>query len=134
MLFYEAPYIKIFWDEEHRCVHTEWHGFVKSEDVQNGLTRALDLAKKKKAQCYLGDLHDMHVYTDENKEWIGKNFYPQFADIGIKRLAFVKPIMIAARLSLERLLTKFPVIGVEVSFFDDVEAASRWLFSKTKAK
>jgi hypothetical protein len=127
VIYYQSKYVIVSWEEEAECVHTEWHGFASKHNLKSGLIKAVELAKEKKATRWLGDLRDMHVYDLKDQEWIIKELVPRMHLIGIKRMAFIKPILPVTRMSINRMIRACDPKGKLSAVFEDLPSAYEWL-------
>lgn len=133
MLHFDSKYLRIYWEEVPNHVRTEWHGFVHNDDFKEGLKRALELAREKKTRLWLGDLTDLKVLTQDDKQWIIEKWIPLLVELKIKKVAFVKPKNPVTLLTIQNVLKTTQAPPIPVKFFDDVPQAVTWLAANPTA-
>ena len=127
--YYQKTFVKISWDEELNCVHTEWRGFAFGQDVRDAMNRALQLSKEKGGIKALVDLSKFRITSQEDQEWIEKDWLPRAKALGQRYTAYIVPESALAKLTFEQTTARL-ASDVQSASFDNIEAAREWLRSK----
>jgi hypothetical protein len=125
MIYFEAPYLTISWDEPNACVIVVWRGFFTSEKMRSGAEKALELVKAQGAKKYLTDTSESRVVSPDDQNWIATDWRPRAIEAGLTKMATVIPTDLIARMAMNRL--KSIMNGVETGYFGSMEEAKRWL-------
>jgi hypothetical protein len=125
MVYFEAPYLTITWDEANKCVIVVWRGFFSSENMRSGAEKALELVKAKGAKKYLTDTSESRVVTPADQNWIAADWRPRAIEAGLTKMATVIPTDLIAQMAMNRLKTIMN--GVETGYFGSLEEAKSWM-------
>ncbi len=88
---YEKSFVNISWDEEVGCTIAEWKGFSYGEELRIGMNKILELVKVKNATKTVADLRKMRMTSQEDQDWIIKDWTPRAIAAGIKYAASLVP-------------------------------------------
>lgn len=127
MIYFDAPYATVYWDEATKCVHVEWKGFVHGDMVKRTLNTALDLFKTKKTDRWLADMRKVKVFGEEDSRWVNEDWFPRAIQAGVRRMALPVPESVLAQMSLQRLMRNVNEGDLETAYFGSVEEAKAWL-------
>ncbi|HZF49738.1 MAG TPA: hypothetical protein VE093_13860 [Polyangiaceae bacterium] len=127
MIHYDAPHLKILWDDAIKCVVLEWNGFVYGDTARDSLNRALAFMEQKHAHRWLGDMRKLKVWGEEEMKWINEDWFPRAFSGGLRRLAYVVPESVLAQMALRRMMQKVKGEVCETAYFAEPEEAKRWL-------
>lgn len=127
MVYFEAPYITIHWNEENKYVRMEWTKWVQGENFRDALNKGLDLLKEKKSCKWLADLRELGVVTEEDQNWSNTDWFPRALQGGINCMALVVPKKTIAKMSVNNIMAKIEGTDLVTHYFDEVEEAVNWL-------
>lgn len=129
-IYYQKPYITISWDEELKCIVTEWKGFVYGDDFHTGLNKMLELAKSKQATKAVNDTRKLRTISQEDQDWVLKDWISRAIQSGLHFYASIIPEAELAKHSYKNIATKVEnKIPLENAQFDSLEKAREWLRS-----
>jgi hypothetical protein len=124
----DFPYLTIYWDETNNVTISEWKGgFVKGDNLKNGLNEALTFFIEKKGKKWLGNTKELGVFGIETQKWINEDWFPRFLATGVKYMAVVIPSDALGKMSVEAVVSTVAGTGLGTHFFDSSEAALKWL-------
>jgi hypothetical protein len=127
MIYFDAPYGTVSWDDATQCVHVEWKGFVHGEMIKTVLNKALDLFRTKTTDRWLADMRKVKVFSEEDSRWVNETWFPAAVQAGVRRMALPVPESVLAQLSLQRLMRKVNGGELVTAYFGSVEEAKAWL-------
>lgn len=133
MLYLDSRFLKIEWDEDLRCVCTQYKdAYADGDEYRSALTEILDLITSKRASRLLGDGRLMRVVSSEDQAWVESSWLPRSIQGGLRHSALILPKSTLAKISVQRILTKYRLsdsssVDVTNAYFDSVEAAKQWL-------
>ena len=130
MMDSHASGIKVSWDETVQCVISEGIGYNKDEKIKACLNSVLDLLKQKNASKLITDMTQVAPFGKEIQTWIETDWAPRMNAAGLKSQAFVLPKSGVTRLIMNKTAQQPPFPGIEVAFFEELEAAKKWLLSR----
>ena len=108
-----------------------WKKFAKGEDFRQGLNEGLELLEQHGTSKWLADLRDLGTVTKEDQEWSNEQWYPRAINGGIRYMAIIMPKSVISSMSVTNILTRVKDINVETQYFDDIDSAKEWLWSKS---
>jgi hypothetical protein len=131
MIYYERPFIRIFWHEDVQCVEIEWRSFAFGEPYREGMNRVLELHRLKGCPRMLTDMRKGSVIVEDDTRWINEDWLPRAKAAGVRWIAVSLPASAVAQMQLEQLSRKarqtdLVKLGITTEFFKDYEAARRW--------
>ena len=129
MIYFQAPFVKISWDEAIKAVCLEWQGQTYGENLKKGLNTGLKLLAEKKAEKWLADTEKLGVFGKADEEWINTDWYPRILNSGLKHMAIIIPKNALARIAVNSQMSKVPGTMLEMAYFDNQETARAWLRS-----
>jgi len=126
----DFDFLNIQWDETTKSVVMTWKKFAQGDNFRNGLDEGVNLIQQKKASNWLADLRDLGTVTQDDQKWSNEDWYPRALIAGVRFMAIIMPKSFITTLSVKNILTKVQDIDVETQYFDNVDAARKWLGSK----
>lgn len=127
MIYINEEYLKLEWDETARIVIAKWSGYTNSADFRAGLAKGLDIIAKYRATKWLADVRNAKVLSLADQNHQTAEWTPQAIACGLKRIAYVAPEDVIARMALNRIDRK--TAGLETQHFSNVKVARDWLAS-----
>ncbi len=88
-VYVDEPWLTIWWDRAHNCVHGEWKAFATSAEFRAGLMKGLGAIKEKRATAYVSDTRKVKVIVQKDQEWVKETWIPLAVAEGLKRVALV---------------------------------------------
>jgi hypothetical protein len=126
MLVFEAPHIRIHWDEEAHCVRMEWCAFASGQAFRDALDRGLALLQEQQAAYWLADLRELGVVTAEDQAWSNNDWFPRALQTTMTHMAIVMPKKVIAKWSVDRIMQKLEGVNLTVHYFGSVQEAKAW--------
>jgi hypothetical protein len=88
-VYIDEPWLTIWWDSAHNCVHGEWKAFATSAEFRAGLMKGLEAIREKRASGYVSDTRKVKVIVHKDQAWVRETWIPMAVAAGLKRLALV---------------------------------------------
>jgi len=130
---YKGDFCEYIFQEEHKLLIGRWFNTdhmtqdVFKEELVNGELFAI---KACNPNIYLVDTSGFELpITPETQKWIAENIAVFYAQNGIKKLAFLRPRIFVAQLSIQQSNDETANREVEKKHFSDEEEALAWLKS-----
>jgi hypothetical protein len=111
-------------------VHHQIHKFVAGEAFRSFLTAGRHAFEKYGATKWLSDDRGNTVLAQDDQKWGHDVWFPEMVKAGWKHWAIVRPEKVLARLTMEKLTREYGAAGVTAQFFEDPNAAMKWLDSQ----
>jgi hypothetical protein len=124
----EFKYLSIIWDEETRCMISQWHGGHVGRNIKEGLDTTLEEFKKRLPGAqWIGDTTDIGVIGLEEQNWIDKDWFPRFLATEVQYMVVIQPKSAVAKLMVDQIVSKVP--GTRLSIFNcaTLEEARAWM-------
>lgn len=123
----QNPSVTLWYHPDKKIVHHQIHKFVTGAEFREFLLAGTELLRKHLARKWLSDDRANMVLGKADLEWSETEWAPQAARAGWRYWAIVKPEKVLATVAMERLVTKYAVLGITASFFTDPRDAMTWL-------
>ena len=130
MIYFQDYYVTISWDENIQTLTVIWKGFVTLDKIRTGLEKALELYQAKGKGRWLADTSQIMPFSKEAERWMNEDWFPRAIKTGIKKMAVLIPKSTLGKMSVESLMGKVPGTNLTTAYFDNQEAAKRWLISR----
>jgi hypothetical protein len=102
-LVFDDEALKIYWNETHRYLMSEWqYVFRKGDDLRRLYQACLDAAKSRRGSPWLIDSSKLSVLDIADTKWIEEWFWPEFIRAGATYAAVIPPEKAVSRMSANR--------------------------------
>jgi hypothetical protein len=121
-------FLIIDWDEEYDILYLEWKYYPGSEQYQESLNLALNLARSKNVVYWIAHITQSRHATPEDFTWVSEVWFPELISTPIKKFAIILPQNVFQEMVgvyLNRL--NVTVLPFEIEFFDQPEQAYNWV-------
>lgn len=118
-------FITITVDYENKWVHTNWQGYLTSDNVKAGALAYTNAVKEAGLNCVLNDTREVLGSWDHSLEWVINEWGPQAARAGVKYLAMITNPESLAESSASSFYSNLKAFEVKV--FDNMAHAEIWL-------
>lgn len=133
MVYLDTPNAFVHWDSATRCVVLEWRDFAYGDEYRAALNKVVEALEDNRATKMLSNSLRMKAISQEDQDWLIKDWVPRSAVAGLKHLAIVLPKSTLGQMTLQRLAKVGPdkrlVSSDGTSYFETVEDAKRWFRS-----
>lgn len=129
-VIFENEHGTVRFDTKGHYVYHTFHGPIGGKPFQEILNTGLDTLAANKAIKWLSDDRKNAEFSPEDVEFAVADWGPRAAAAGWKFWALVVPEDIAARASMQDIVTVFYQLGVRVMIFTDVPSAQEWLLKQ----
>ncbi|AFM06264.1 hypothetical protein Fleli_3962 [Bernardetia litoralis DSM 6794] len=123
--------LRIYYNEKANCIITRSIGFVYDAELRLFLEKIIIFLKEKNTTKLIVDLTYRQTYTDEDQNWIDKDWFPRVLQAGLTYFGYIMPNDLFMQLSADELLVKQKG-SVNIVPFGDVNKAIEWMHIQGK--
>ena len=124
---YRTSYLMLHHDPAAATLETEWLGFVNSEQLRSSLLEVLRLARQHRIKGYIANNILLRAIRPTDQDWINEVWFPEFAKLGVQRLAIIMSQDGLNRMGIENIMQRATDhIPFDTQYFAEAEAARRW--------
>lgn len=126
-IIYRTSYLLLHHDPAGNTIETEWLGFVNSEQLRTSLQEVLRLARQYRIKSYVANNVLLRTIRPADQDWINEVWFPEFAKLGVQRLAVVISQDGLNRMGINNIMQRATAhVPFDTQHFTDVLAARRW--------
>ncbi len=126
-IIFDAPYLRIHLDPARAVLETEWLGFCNSEELRSSLREALALGRAHGVRGWIGNNLLMRTIRPIDQDWMNETWFPEFARLGVKRLAVVMAKDALNRMGVDHILQRATShTPFDTQYFSDILQARQW--------
>ena len=115
-------------DLEKNYLLAVYEGFLKFDEFVDISEESLKLMKQYSIGKVLVDTYKLKVMPMENQLWIQEVWFPKAVQLGLQRIAFIKPENVFGEASAKAANEKAEVeMPVDIAYFSDRGQAENWL-------
>ncbi|MBO7747470.1 hypothetical protein I8J29_25105 [Paenibacillus sp. MWE-103] len=133
MTHYFSDEAYVFWDDVLEAVVIRWHAMAEMDRLSAVMTRAIELAKAKRARKVLVDTRHLAGLSPQDARWMTEEWSARLAEAGIRYAAaalpdFANPLMTksehrnAATAEQTELLHPFPELNQAIAWLSGIPA------------
>ena len=124
---YGAPILRIQYDTAFRILELEWHAPVSSSQLRQGMLEGLRLAQQQHPLVWISNLADMPIIRPLDQQWLYEEWFPQFAVLGVRRMAIVEAADMPHRLGVVQMMQHAEGLApLATAYFPTRQAAHTW--------
>jgi len=127
MIAYEDAYATIRYNKTGGYIYHSFHQPIGGDCFFNVLETGLRVLEKHSMQKWLSDDRLNNEFSPEDIHYSVTNWGPRAVEAGWKYWALVVPESLAGRVSMQEIVQTYYELGIEVSVFNDLDAAREWL-------
>jgi hypothetical protein len=133
-IVYHTSFVQLHHDPAGATLETEWLDFANSEQLRSSLTEALRLARQHRVKGWVGNNTLLRTIRPADQDWINQVWFPEFAKLGVGRLAIVESQDALNRMGITNIIQRATEhIPFDTQYFSDATAARRWAASVSAA-
>jgi hypothetical protein len=126
-VYLDTPYILVRWDGDGPWVYVKWKGWADGPEYRAAQEVVIVALRENHASRNLIDSKESRVVSDEDQEWLIKDWMPRAVAAGRRWTAIVLPTSPLGRTIAEN-IDKHPRSKLtEVAHFETLEDAAAWL-------
>jgi len=126
-VYLDAPYASVYWDQQHRCVHSVWKAFFEGQEFRDAYAKVELAIVQHKATRYLADSRDRGLISVADQDWVDKVWIPRMVALGITHVAVVLPPGAIGRMSIANAMRPMEDTAITSAAMETVEEAILWL-------
>ena len=126
-IIYRTSYLLLHHDPVGATIETEWQGFVNSGQLRTSLLEVLRLARQYRVKGYIANNVLLRTIRPADQDWINEVWLPDFAKLGVRRLAIVISQDGLNRMGINNIMQRATEhIPFETQHFADTHTARTW--------
>lgn len=127
MIINEFPGCTLEYNEELKCLIQKWSGFSGSENFRNTILATLNFFKENNEVLYIiSDTRNHKVVVREDTNWVAQEINPLLIKNGLKKIAFLMPEVMTAKISVEKFSEKSEET-LQIKHFSTMDQAINWI-------
>jgi hypothetical protein len=124
---YRTSYLLLHHDPISNVLETDWQGFVNSEQLRVSLAEVLRLARQHRIRGYIANNTLLRTIRPADQDWINEHWFPEFAKLGVQRLAVVLSQDGMNRMGVDNIMQRATAhIPFDTQHFASADEARRW--------
>ncbi|RZK24639.1 MAG: hypothetical protein EOO56_00630 [Hymenobacter sp.] len=124
---YRTSFLLLHHDPGTATLETDWQGFVNSEQLRSSLLEVLRLARQHRIKGYVANNTLLRAIRPTDQDWINEVWFPEFAKLGVKRLAVIVSQDGMNRMGIDNIMQRATEhVPFDTQHFTDAAAARRW--------
>lgn len=129
-ILYQTSFLQLHHHAAGATLETEWLDFVNSEQLRTALHEALRLARLHRVQGWIANNTLLRTLRPADQDWINQTWFPEFAKLGVKRLAIIESQDALNRMGINNIMQRATAhVPFDTQYFADAEQARRWAAS-----
>ena len=106
MIYFEASWIRIHWDDSITGVWAEWLNYAEGSEFRLGLNKGLELLEKQGSQWWLADTRNLGAVRQDDQQWSNEDWFPRAIKGGVRWMALIVPRKVVAQMAVKRVMSK----------------------------
>jgi hypothetical protein len=129
-IVYRTSFVQLHYEPAEATLETDWLGFVNSEQLRSSLTEALRLARQHQVKGWVANNTLLRTIRPADQDWINQVWFPEFARLGVKRLAIIESQDALNRMGITTIMQRATEhIPFDTQYFTDATAGRQWAAS-----
>jgi hypothetical protein len=129
-LIYQTSFVQLHHHPTGAALETEWLDFTNSEQLRAALTEALRLGRQHRVLGWVANNTLLRTIRPADQDWINQVWFPEFAKLGVKRLAIVESQDALNRMGIRSIMQRATAHApFDTQYFADADQARRWVAS-----
>lgn len=127
MIINELSGCTMEYNKELKCVIQNWSGFSGSNNFRAAILATLNFFKENKDVSYIiSDTRKHKVVIREDTNWVAEQINPQLIKHGLKKIAFIMPQIMTAKISVEK-FSESSSKELQIGHFAEMDQAVNWI-------
>ncbi len=124
---HHTPFIRLHHHPTEATLETEWLDFVNSDDLRATLDEALRLGRQHRVQGWVANNVLLRAIRPADQDWINEVWFPEFAQLQVKRLAIVESQDGLNRMGISTIMQRATAhVPFDLQYFAQAPEARRW--------
>jgi len=124
---YHTSFLNLNHNPTGATLETEWLGFVNSDQLRSALMEALRLARQLGIKGWIANNLLLRTIRPADQDWINQVWFPEFAKLGVKRMAVIISQDGLNRMGIDNILQRATEhLPFDTQHFADAQEARRW--------
>jgi hypothetical protein len=131
-VIYRTSYLLLHHEPVGNTLETEWQDFVNSDQLRVSLAEVLRQARHHRINGYIANNTLLRTIRPADQDWINEQWFPEFAKLGVQRLAIVVSQDGMNRMGVDNIMQRATAhIPFDTQHFASADEARRWAASTT---
>ncbi len=128
MIHFQNNYVAIELINDSTAILLTWKGFVPSAVYREGMSKALEIARKHKIVNWVSDIRLLKVLGIPDQEWAGVKWVTDATSAGCyKKQAIIMAEDVFGKLTAQNIMEYIKDPEIKLSCFPALEDAKNWL-------
>jgi len=127
---YQSKNQHLLWNENEKMITSIWttSPYMEEEEYREELITFFEKVKElKPINIFIDAVEGNYSAVPETQEWVTKNYFPIYIEVGLKKLAWLMSKDIFAQVSFEQSFEETDNSSFVLKYFDDKIEALNWL-------
>jgi hypothetical protein len=126
-VIYQTTYLILHHEPANSTIETEWLGFVNSEQLRSSLTETMRLCRLHRIKGYIANNTLLRTIRPADQDWINEVWFPDFAKLGVLRLAIIESQDGLNRMGIENIMKRATEhTPFDTHYFAEATEARSW--------
>ena len=126
-VIYRTSYLLLHHEPVGNTLETEWQDFVNSDQLRVSLAEVLRQARHHRINGYIANNTLLRTIRPADQDWINEQWFPEFAKLGVQRLAIVVSQDGMNRMGVDNIMQRATAhIPFDTQHFASADEARRW--------
>jgi len=131
-VIYRTSYLLLHHEPIGNTLETEWQDFVNSDQLRVSLAEVLRQARHHRIKGYIANNTLLRTIRPADQDWINEQWFPEFAKLGVQRLAVVVSQDGLNRMGVDNIMQRATAhIPFDTQNFTSADEARRWAAGTT---
>jgi hypothetical protein len=131
MVYFDKPYLQIFYDFSSRCAVNTWKGYLTHAEYQEALHQCAEVIHRTGATAIIANLRQLATLMEpENLVRANLSWLADARVSEVEKIAFIVNDQTMEQLAAGECITPVDDHFLVSRYFDSLEAARRWVAQK----
>lgn len=125
---FSTKHATVVYEADLVAFHATFFNFVPHPEFIKTVEFEYKMVEYYQLKNALIDLRQIKVYAEGNDEYIKNTWFPKMIKLGLKKVAFVVPQDLFAKVTMQKAhTTKKSEVNIDMNHFQTIEEAKKWL-------
>ncbi len=124
---FKSEYTEISLDLDQKIIRANWYGFLKINDLLQGMEQLLKGIRDHHIQRHISDQTRLKVLTKDIKAYLQKDALKNMEEAGLKKVGIIQAGDLFARVAVDLVNKKASINDLSIEVFDNETDCLNWL-------